>query len=317
MTLGELALKVVLKTQGLSALGNIKKDVDSTAKDIKPKIENLGSAWGKLGESFQKIGKKSSEFFKGIKSKGSDLKDLATDIRKSHLMILATASALVGIVKKASDVAASLTKFHNLTGLSTKNLQALQQQAAGSGVSPEEVTSSIQSLQQASQDIALGKGNIAPWAVLGIDPRQDPFKVINDLQRVVNNFSPARFTSLARELNLSEDMINFIKEAKSLGSSDQSLLLSDKEIKKLKEFNILFNKAWDNSKRSIQKLAVSLKPLAESLVFAWHRFNLTIITVSQSLSYLAEQFGFIFKIITAIGALILVAFFPLTAALVL
>lgn len=318
MTLGEMFIKIGLKTSGIaSQLNNLKNQVSNagTAMEAPSKIN---SSWGKLSQALSNVKQASSNFFAGLKQKGSQLLSFATDLKASHAVIVSIAAAIVTVVKKTSDVAAGLTKFTNLTGLSSQKLQALSQQAALSGVSMEDVAGSLSKIQQSSMDIALGKGKgIAPWAMLGIDPHQDPFKVLQDLQNSVNKFSPARFASLLREIGLSDDMINFIREAKSLGASDRGLLLSDKEIKRLKEFNISFNRALDNSKRSLQKLAISIKPIADSLIYAWNRFNITMTVVASTIDYLAGQFQFLFKLISVIGAAILIAFFPLTATVIL
>lgn len=317
MTLGELALKIVLKAQGLSDILKIKKDVENTAKDVKPKTEGIKSSWSSLGKIFENVGKKSTSFYKDNKS---GLKDLMGFVIPSTLAmklgLIAVISTITTFVKKVSDVAAELTKFTNLTGLSSQKLQALQQQAAASGVAIEDVTSSVESLQRASQDIALGKGNIAPWAMLGIDPNQDPFEVLTKLQSKLKGFSAARGAALASELGLSRDMINFLREANSIGGSDKELLLSDKEIRKLKTFNIEFNKTWDASKRVMQKIAIGLIPIANFAMYAWNRIIIDMKAVGKGLETLGDKYKSFWKIMGVIGAALMIYFMPLVSAVV-
>jgi hypothetical protein len=297
LNVGEIFLRLGVKSENLDKLTKFKGDAHGAAGTA----GDLASAIGKMDMKLKEAGDKIREFLGPL-----------TIIR---LQLLATVGTLTLLTEKASKVASELTKFTNLTGLSAQQLQLWQQAAAASGVSAEEVQGSIEGLRQAATDISLGKGNIAPWAMLGIDPRQDPFKVLEQLKDKLKTFPTAMGTKLAGDLGLGKDMINFLKESKSLMPADKSLILSDKEIKKLKEFNILYNRIWDNAKRTLQKFGVIAQPIAEFVLKAFDRMSKALMDGVRVVQWLGDRFKAIAPILGAIAIAIAAYFFPVTAGL--
>jgi len=298
MSLADLFINIGIKTLGLG------------------EIQTAISAVTAAGNAAVPAAKKFDSFFDVMKKRTKSFTDIATSFKKGQLIMGGLVASLMGLAKTASTVGAELTKFHNLTGLSTQKLQDLAQHAAASGVAFDDVVGSIEGLQKASNDIQLGRGNIAPWAMLGIDPNQDPFVVLTQLQNKLKTFSAARGTALAEELGLSRDMVNFLREANSVSSGDKTLLLSDKEIKRLKSFNVEFNRAWDSSKRALQKLALALMPMANGVMTVWNKIIFDINYAGKGIDALGVKFKAFWKIIGVIGAALAIYFFPITSALI-
>jgi cell division protein ZapA (FtsZ GTPase activity inhibitor) len=298
LNIGEIFLRLGVKGENLEKLGKFKTDAHGAAGAA----GSLASAAGKIDQKLKEAGDRIREFLGPL-----------TTIR---LQMLATVGAMTLLTEKASKVAFELSKFTNLTGLSAQKLQEWQQAAAASNVSAEEMQTSIEGLRQASVDISLGKGNLAPWAMLGIDPRQDPFVILDQLQTKLKAFPAAMGTKLAGDLGLGGNMINFLKEAKNLQAVDKSLLLSDKEIARLKEFNILFNRIWDNAKRTMQQFGIIAQPIAEFVLKAFDRMSRAMMDGVRVVQWLGDRFKSLGPILGAIAVAVAAYFFPVTAALI-
>ncbi len=312
MTLGELFIKIGFKPDA-EQLKNAQAVVQKSANAIQARAGLFKQAGTAVSNGLKSIGTGIKGFFAGINSNADKLSKFMTDMNAVKFAIIAAGAAIVGITKKASDYAAELLRVNSVTGISTQTLQALQQQAALSGVEADEVNNSLKEIQRQAIEISQGRGNLRPWALLGINPNEDPIKVLGQLGEKLRGMSPARGAMFAQELGQSDKMISFLKEAQSLGSSDRSLLLSDKEIKKLKDFNIFFNRAWDGSKRMLQKLGVTLMPVATFIINSFER----IVRAGKDIARFFEWFGDNFKMITKVllifAGIVGVALYPMTA----
>jgi hypothetical protein len=250
-----------------------------------------------------------------VKSLKDRFSEIITPVNLARLEIIGAITAITGLVKKASDVAFELTKFHNVTGLSTQTLQEWQQQAALSGVAGGELAGTIESLQRAGAEASL-RGLSGPWVLLGIDPKQDPFVVLNQLKTRLTEFPAAMGTMLARDVGLTDSMISFLKEAKNLPATDKSLILSPGEIDRLKHYNILFNKTWDAAKRTLQHFGEILLPVATRIIWGLDRMNHAFEIAIHGTGYFADHLKKMGPVLTAVGLVVAAAFFPITTAVV-
>lgn len=244
------------------------------------------------------------------------LKGLVGPINAARLELVAFVGTLTYLAQQASKVGAGLTQFENVTGLSAQRLQAWQQRAEMANVSADELASTVQRIQQEGVEISLGRGNIAPWALLGLDPRQDPFDVLNQLQGKLASMPAALGTKFASDIGLSPAMINFVKEMKGLPPARQELILSDAEIKRLKAFNIEFNRVWNAGKRALQQLGQATMPVASTAVWMIDRLGKALTFASKGTNELTDAFRSAAPFITATGVVLAAAFFPVTTAIV-
>jgi len=298
MKIADIFLKLGVKSD---KIGDIPKFEEATNK--------AASAAGKLAGAAGKVDGH-------LREAGDRIREFLGPLTTMRLQILAAVGATTLLTREISKVAFELDKFSKLTGLSTQALQRWQQMAAASGVSAEEMQSSIANLKREAVEISFGRGNIAPWAMLGIDPRQDPFDILDQLQKKLKLFPSAIGAKLAADVGLSENMINFLKEARSLEPTNKSLLLSDDEIKKLKEFNLLYNRIWDNAKRTFQKFGLVVQPIAEFVLKTFDRMNMAISDGVRGIQWLGDRFKSIGPILGGIAIAVAAYFFPVTAALI-
>lgn len=162
--------------------------------------------------------------------------------------VLALGASFTALIYFASNAGTALFKFHIATGLSAQTLQRWQLAAAKANVSGEAVVQSVKSIQDAQVQIALGQGNLAPWALLGIDPRQNPFDVLWQLHLRLQNIAPAMGRYLASQMGVPEEMYTLLKRADLTVDQLQGKIVSDDEAEKLDKVNGDFNVLVQNIK---------------------------------------------------------------------
>jgi len=127
---------------------------------------------------------------------------------------LTIATTALGVIAyKALNASVALSKFQQVTGISSRDLQQWQYAAAKFGVAGDEVATTFKNIEQAQAGIALGEGNIAPWQLLNIDPRQDPRKVLLDIHDRIQGMQPAMARFVTSQMGIGEDMFVFLSQA--------------------------------------------------------------------------------------------------------
>ncbi len=122
-------------------------------------------------------------------------------------------------------------------------------------------------------------------------------------------------TTLAKGLNLSDDLIYFLKNAENLKPPSEETILTDKEIKRLKDFNIYFNRIWEQSKRTLQKFASVITPIANLLLYAFDRVTLMFSGIMTKMDPFITKVQKFAPTLAAIGATLFAALFPVTAVI--
>lgn len=143
----------------------------------------------------------------GFKIDGiDDLKDVSKEIdsavgsaTKLALGVDVLTTGLAAMIHGALNATTSLRQFGLVTGLSTEELQQWQYKAALSNVSAQEMADTVENIQKTGMKIATTGEGAQPWVLLGIDPTQNPFKVLAQLQTVLNSMD-ARRVALARSI---------------------------------------------------------------------------------------------------------------------
>ena len=130
----------------------------------------------KLGEFFVQL---------GVDADSMSVKDFVSAIGDLDLTAAGAVAALVEVGRKLADMtgeamraAAGYRIFTAETGLSAQELQRWQLAAERVNVSADAVASSITAVQRNLAEIRMGRGNISPFQLLGIDPNQDAFGVM-------------------------------------------------------------------------------------------------------------------------------------------
>lgn len=152
----------------------------------------------------------------------------------SALGLLAGVAALNAgfllMMNRAIDAAVGLDQWRKATGLGADELQRIQYGAARANVSAKSVADAIQNILRVRSEIALGNVDASsPWFMLGIDPRQDPLKVLEQLRTALAQMDPSLARNFVSRMGFGDDILYLLQQKKSLGS----LFVNPQEIDRL------------------------------------------------------------------------------------
>lgn len=203
----------------------------------------------------------------------SKLSSLVGTINAYRLELIGAASALIYFTHKTSEIVIEFDKLSSSTGISADTLQRVSAMAAESGASIDDLGSAVERLQKSSIDIMLGKGDISPYAFLGLDPHQDPLKLIERMQAKLKSMPVALGTKAAEDLGFSKELIYFLRNADQIKPPPKETLITEDEMKRLKEFNFYFNRIFDQARRVLSKFGATIQPFVSSLLYAFDRMT--------------------------------------------
>ena len=135
-------------------------------------------------------------------------------IKNTLIGAIAGTLSLAGAVKAvnaAMGEATELKRFGDQTGVNVEEMQkwkAVAEQASGSGAA---VASSIDAIVSNQAKIKLGTGNIQGYQLLGIDPRQDPFKVLEQIKAKTANLGAADKKNIIGMFGVNADLMSTLK----------------------------------------------------------------------------------------------------------
>ena len=178
-------------------------------------------------------------------------------------VLSAVAGMNVGFAALADAALKAVVSFKNFdlqTGLSLEKLRAWQHLAQVNDVSPEALADTIKGLQSAQAEIRLGRGNIAPWQLLGISPNTDPFTVLELLRKKIQTLPPDMARVIAGQMGIGDQMFQMLRNAnKEFDELDRRLILTDREFRGMKEVN----RAW-------QDFTFALASIRDRIVAQFH-----------------------------------------------
>ena len=240
------------------------------------------------------------------------------NLAAARIQILAVSGAMTAFTKKMSDVAVNIDKIHTLTGLSNNSIQRMGDMAAQTGANVDDLAGAVQSFQKQSVDIMLGKGgNIGTFQFLGIDPHEDPLKILEQLSKKLKTMPTALGTSMAKDLGLSDDLIYFLKNADNLKPISEETIITDKEIERLKIFNFNFNRVWEMSKRTLTKFGALISPIMNQVNYFFERISLMFSGMMNKIEPYMKSILKLMPLFVVLGAIMFAAFFPVTAGILL
>ncbi len=139
------------------------------------------------------------------------LGDLPVDAGAAIAALAGVEYELVKIAQQAFETAVSFQMFSAETGLSWQELQKWQIVAEQANVSAGAVASSLSALERQMAEIRLGRGNIAPFQLLGISPNQDAFSVLRQLRERIKGLQPAMATNLIAQMGIDPSLIHVLQ----------------------------------------------------------------------------------------------------------
>lgn len=215
----------------------------------------------KISELFVNIGVKGAEeTTRALKGVSSGFKEITSQVFYAYESVKAAQAAFKAFVDNSNHAGVALTQFGNLTGLSTDKLQRWQYLMRQSGVSVEETTSNIESLQKAIADVVLNKGNpegmTAVANVLGksFDPSKmrDTFYMLDKLREYAQKTQniPDVSNRILQSFGISDGAIQALRSSSvDLSKIAPSNLYSQREQKALNAMGV----AWSNLANQIDK----------------------------------------------------------------
>lgn len=226
----------------------------------------------KIGELFVQLG------FKGDDAKLRDfisgMGELNITSVLAGLGVAGAALEVVNFTAKLAGAAQEIRNFHVQTGQSEKDLQQWGALAERAGVKADVIASSVRALQSAVTAIKFGGGNIAPFQMLGIDPRgKDMFELMKEIGGVVDNLDPAVARFALSMMGLDESMISVFRTMRELSPEDMPFIKSE-QIDMLTEAR----RAWVGFGKDMYVLLSRISPLIPAVTL-----------LGQALEFVAEQ----------------------------
>lgn len=241
----------------------------------------------------------------GVKGKGiGTLRDVAKMVAELPVDAAAAIAGMAGIslelgkmAEEAMATSVAFQSFSNQTGLSWQELQRWQLIAEQANVSVQTVSTSVSTLERNLAEIRLGRGNIAPFQMLGIGvgPGANAFTVLEQIRQKIKGLNPATATNLISQMGLSPDMMNVLR-------------LTDRQFS---EFAAHIHGINEKQQQDFLRAKLSITQLGEA-------FRYTMFGIVADLSEAWEKastFKDAVKALAIVAAGAAVYFFPLTAAL--
>lgn len=169
--------------------------------------------------------------------------------------IVAAMYGLEQMMAKSGAAGTGLTNFAALTGLSSRTLQEWEYAARQAGLSGEELTGSLKSVQNSMSNMLMGKGAPEGLAIVkravGFDMNRvrDTFYVMQQLQKAAQALPKDVGNNIIKSFGISEGTIAAMRRnAFSPNIMGKAPAYSDKEINSLDRSNI----AWSNLGNKIE-----------------------------------------------------------------
>ncbi len=259
----------------------------------------------KIGELFVELG-----FMSG--DDGKKLNDFARGIGNLNLSSIAAVlgvgalyEALRRMTEQAVAAGLAIHSFGVQTGLSTSAMQQWSFFAEQMGASGEDVANALKSIQMQQAKIKIGQGNPNVFSMIGASVSDDPFKVLESLQKKYKMLRPDLQRLINSEFGLSDAMLNVLKA-------------SDEQISKIGKIKV----ASDGANESIVKMRETWVEIRQALF----RFSNAVIAalapafehIGKLLMDLGRGIEIIFQFKAALivlGSTLLIMFAPVVAAI--
>lgn len=190
------------------------------------------------------------------------LKDAAASAAKLTLVVNAANLALLAMVDSAVKFGQSLRIFEQTTGGSADELQRWSQAAQIAGVDAASLKGGVMALLDARNAFALGEPqNVGAWQLLGVDPRQDPFAVLDALRsRLAQSRDPNLMRALLGRVGLEGVMPVLQLNPAEFSRFRKELTVTPEQVDRL----VALNREWQRLRIGVaafkNELAAALAP---------------------------------------------------------
>jgi hypothetical protein len=205
---------------------------------------------------------------KGLNKVSGSLKELFSMSIQTKLTLAGIAAGLTGAAFSAGKTGASLMAFSKGFDLSIASLQRWQQAGQNFGVSGDEITSSIEGIQNAIADAMTHGGMNEAFSKLAIDPRKfkDAFGVIEELRKRIQGGQIDVMRTYSSGL-ISQNMFQMLRQTTDpLKMRPTAHILTMKEAEDLRNISVKFEKFGQDLKRTMESFIVKNEPLITKLL---------------------------------------------------
>ncbi|RPJ58268.1 MAG: hypothetical protein EHM12_08265 [Dehalococcoidia bacterium] len=157
----------------------------------------------------------------GLKADTKKAEDFGKSIQNIKIGLGVTAvavGAFIVTLKKLTDesmkTALALKQFKVETGASMEELQrwsTVADEVSGSG---QAVADSIKAITSNQEKIKLGQGNISGYQLLGINPNQDPFAILEQLRTKTQGLSQAMKKNVMEQIGVNKELLQVLELSK-------------------------------------------------------------------------------------------------------
>lgn len=247
--------------------------------------------------------------------------------KKLAIRLGVVSAALVAMISTSARAGTALRNFVLSTGLSSDELQVWQQRAVANGIAVNTLTDAVKALQNAQTNFALGEPeSLGVWSMLGVDPRQDPFKVIESLRKRASSFKDVGvFRNLLGRVGL-EGLLPLIRSSNTeFDKWSHVFVITKQETEQLTKLNA----QWQIMKLSIEStktqfsavLAPAITWLLKGLTWVTEKISTFVHWLEQSTpaaNFLRTSLQILVPLVIALGAGFAAAFAlsPLVAFIV-
>lgn len=164
----------------------------------------------KVGEFFVQLGVLSDK--KNVAQFAGSLRNMTLDAAFAVAGLIGVEYQLAKVAGEAMNAAVGFEMFKAQTGLSWQELQRWQIVGAQVNVTAESIAGSVTQLERNLAALRLGRGNRAPFQMLGIDTNQNAFAVLEQVRRRVQelHLDRATATNVISEMGISPEMVRLL-----------------------------------------------------------------------------------------------------------
>ena len=220
--------------------------------------DNKSGASHELGNLFVDIGSS------GLGSLLKGLNSLSATFMLTKNAAQQFTKPIMDMSKNAGKGLVGLQKINAVTGLTVEQLQELKLWANANSVDFGNYINQISNFQQNLLDIAMGRGNVTGFALLGLNPRdmdyKKPVEALEKIKKRVLQLDEATGALALRELGLSADLLYQWKRKEV--QINKNLILNKQEQQSISEQNDAWQKLGATWEAATTKLIAKLPIIA-------------------------------------------------------
>lgn len=213
----------------------------------------------------------------GFKADTMKLNDFMKSVAQLNMASIASAlglgvmyEATAKIMNMADAAAMSMFGFGESTGMSARQMQQFSNVSEQLGANAGDAQASLKNLQMAMINVKLGRGNIEPFILAGIDPtkERDVFSVLEKIQRFVNdpNIDAGIKRMVVAEFGLSESMIQVLKNSGDIREAmAQQRVAADEQVDTMVRFHQINSKLGQEFKLLWVDIGSLIEPIIEAI----------------------------------------------------